>query len=135
MVLGAMCGAFVPGRAWPCDCRELPPIDESVNTYEFVFLARVVGAEIESPWFDDPYLAVKIDRVLPLKGGKPPFTVLRTPADSSACGASVIVPEDQWFFTDAEGNFSKCSPTQSVRTQDGLYLLGKVDKKLLERDE
>ena len=135
IALGALLGVLVSGRAWPCECREFLPIDEAVKEYEFVFLARAVGAEIENPWFDDPYLAVTIERIVPYKGGKPPFTILRTPAESSACGASVIVPEDQWFVTDAEGNFSKCSPTQSIHTQDGLYLLGKVRGELLKRDD
>lgn len=78
-------------------------------------------------------LVIELERVIPYKGGQPPFANARTPSQSSMCGASVMVPEIYWFFTDENGIFTKCGSTQPAFTADGNYLTSQILDELIKR--
>jgi hypothetical protein len=125
--------SFMPVDADACSCRaELESLDDAIARSDYVFFARIVGAEIRKPWFEESWLIVELEDIIPYKGGRPPFGEVRTSPDSAACGASVVVPENYWFFTDKNGRFTKCDRTQPAYTMEGGYLTSQIMDEYLE---
>lgn len=124
----------MPACADACSCREEPlPLDEAIANSEYVFYARIVGATIRKPWFGERWLMIELEDVIPYKGGSLPFKEARTSPYSSACGASVIVPEVYWFFTDKNGEFTRCGRTQPAYTNEGMYLTSQIVDELINQ--
>lgn len=91
-----------------CSCTgAAASLDQAMAGSSYVFRAVVVGAEVNRTsggFATDMYLS----EIIPLKGGKPPFSKLET-AVPSACGLRVEVPQEYWFFATAGGEIAPCS--------------------------
>ena len=122
-----------PVGAHACSCKEPQTLEDAIAGAVHVFQARIVGATVKKPWFEEPQFEIELERIVPYKGGQPSFNVARTPPESSMCGASVIVPEVYWFFTDENGFFTRCGSTQPAYTKDGMYLTRQILGELTKR--
>lgn len=114
---GALAGA--------CRC-EAPAqtVDADIAAAAHVFRGVVVGAEIVRT-ADGFATEIYVGETLPLKGGKPSFYKMVTPLPR-ACGLSVSVPQEYWFFTSEKGAIAPCSRSGLASSADFVALEGQV---------
>lgn len=95
-----------------CGCAALTK-DEGMQDSDLVFLGRVLSATAGNAPEAMDFTRLVVQILLVKKGDISLIpSELRTPNWSGKCGMKVIVPEVYWFFTDALGNFNRCSATR-----------------------
>lgn len=112
-----------------CSCVA-DSVKDGINSSPRVFLASVTSA---APSNSGDWFEFGITDVIVKKGGSIPFTSVKTPRGSSACGKSLLVPGKYWFFTNESGEFTSCSATTDAFDSSTLELTRSVTAEIVEQ--